>query len=99
MSVPAAIFRLLVDLAPLYAIPAALMLFIRPGGRLAFFLLGLLFMFVVSWLIGPSGPDNPMLAIPLLGLCVSLGAVLAEAVVRLFRLALRLRAGPPVDQD
>lgn len=89
------ILEFLVAMWPVVVVPAALMLLVRPAARLVFFLLGLVAMFTIPYLIGPSGPDSPGLLYPLFGLCVSAAAVLAEALVRLFRLVRRLRAGEP----
>ncbi len=69
--------------------PMALLAFIRPMGRLAFFLLGLLFFLILGFLPIASGPHDPMLVVPFLGLLISCEAAIAEALVRLIRLVRR----------
>lgn len=83
---------------PAIAIPALLMLFIRPAGRLAFFALGLLFCFGIEFAVNlRGGPDNPMMVAPILGLSVSVAAMLAELLVRAGRLIRnRFGARPPI---
>jgi len=79
---------------PAIAIPALLMLFIRPAGRLAFFVLGLLFCFGSEFAVNlRGGPDDPMMILPILGLSISVAAILAEMLVRTGRL-IRNRLAP-----
>jgi hypothetical protein len=96
MSVLATIADVLLALWPAIAVPAALLLLVRPAGRLAFFLLGLIIAFGIGFVMSLGGPDSPALIIPFFALCVSLAAAVAEAVVRLARGARRLlsRARP-----
>ncbi|HEX9931983.1 MAG TPA: hypothetical protein VGB08_04000 [Allosphingosinicella sp.] len=76
---------------PFILVPAALLLLVRPVGRLAFFVLGLIFFAGIGSVMTLGGPDSPGLIIPFFGLCLSLAAAIAEAVVRIARAARRLR--------
>ena len=91
MSLMALIFQLLLHLWPLILIPAALLLLVRPVGRLVFFLLGLIFFGALPYLVDLSGPDNPAGIYPFYGLCISAAAALAEAIGRIVKLVRRLR--------
>lgn len=84
--------QLLLHLWPLVLVPAVLLTAIRPGGRLAFFLLGLAFFFAADAFMDLGGPDSPGLVLPFFGLALSAAALIAEAAARLFRAARRRRA-------
>jgi hypothetical protein len=86
----ATIFETLLFLAPLIILPAGLLLLIRPVGRLVFFIIGLIFFVGIEFGMELGGPDSPALILPFVGLCVSLAAVLAEGLTRMFRMASKL---------
>lgn len=90
ISIVVVIAELLVALWPLVLIPAALLTLVRPPARIVAFLLGPVVFILADRMIGPSGPDNPMLIIPIVGVCLSVAAALAEGAVRAWR-ALRRR--------
>jgi hypothetical protein len=73
----------------LILVPAGLMLLIRPVGRAAFFLIGLVFFFGIGFVMELGGPDSPGLIIPFLGLAISAGALLSEMIVRVSKLMKR----------
>jgi hypothetical protein len=72
--------------------PALFLAFLPWKTRWVIFLLGLAFPFASGWLIGPSGPDNPGLVIPLIGYGVAAGALLVEAIAFPIRLIRRARS-------
>jgi hypothetical protein len=81
-------------LVALFPLPIFLLSIIRPMGRLFFFGAGLLFSVVTEELISPTGPDNPMVIVPVVGVILALDAVAAELCYRVARWAkTRLRAG------
>jgi len=71
---------------PLTLVPALLLLAAKPLARILAFGGGLIFFVAALFLFPESGPDNPLLIIPFLGLPLSVAAVLAEAVLRVTRL-------------
>ena len=77
-------------LAGIAALPALPLALVRRGGRLTSFALGLL-LFGTGTVF--RGPDNPLILIPFVGLCVAAAAVVAEVVLR----ALDLLVGPRRD--
>ena len=91
MSEVVIVGEVLLILWPAIVVPAVLLLWIRPAGRLAFFLIGLVFLFAANALMDLGGPDSPALIIPFLGLAVSVAAAIAEAAVRLARAVRRYR--------
>ena len=79
----------------LFPVPILLLALIRPAGRLVFFAAGLVFMFAANDLVTPSGPDNPMLVLPVIGLIVAADAAFAELILRCVRLVRSRRAPRP----
>ena len=75
-------------------LPTALLACIRPVGRLAFVVLGLP-AFAAFGFADLSGPHNPAGILPLAFVLVASDAVLAEAIVRIWRLARRRRTVRP----
>jgi hypothetical protein len=78
----------MMDLLALILLGTVPLAFIRPLGRLVFFVLGLLFFVVVS--LGPMGSaglhgEGIIVAVP--GLMVCVAAIIAELAVRALRLA------------
>src|SRR3954466_4257844 len=85
MSALAIVAEILVYLWPVVVLPALLMTWIRPAGRLVFGLLGLAFCFGIGWVMELGGPDSPGLIIPFYGLAVAVAALIAEGLARLAR--------------
>jgi hypothetical protein len=73
-------------LAPFSLLPAALLLLVGPVARLVFFLLGLAFCLGIGFVMDLGGPDSPGLIIPFFGLVLSAGAIIAEALYRLWKM-------------
>ena len=96
MTFAGALLSILLHFWPVTLVPTLLLLLVRPLARLVFFLLGLLFFFAVNAFGGISGPDNPLLVLPFIGLALSLAAMLAELVVRIGRY-LRRGGGGGID--
>jgi hypothetical protein len=67
---------------PLVVAPAALPMLVRPAGRLTPVLFGPVFTSGIAAAMSLGGPDSPGLPIPLVGPCISVAAVLAEAGAR-----------------
>ena len=84
--------ELFVFLAVMVLLPTALMVSIRRGGRIVFFLLGLIFAFGIGYVMELGGPDNPGLVIPFFGLALSLSAALAELTAFAWRIVKTRRA-------
>jgi hypothetical protein len=80
------VISLLWYLAPFSLLPAALLLLVGPVARLVFLLLGLAFFVGIGFVMDLGGPDSPGLLIPFFGLVLSAGAILAEALYRLWKL-------------
>ena len=76
---------LVILIAVLVLVPAGLMLLVRPVARIVFFLMGLTFFFGIGFVMNLGGPDSPGLIIPFFGLALSAGALLSEAIVRLWK--------------
>lgn len=86
----------LLYLWPLVVVPAVMFLLIRPMGRLAFFLLGLIVCLITNYLVDfGGGPHNPAGLIPVGALCISVAALFAELFAQvvggMFKLAHRWR--------
>jgi drug/metabolite transporter (DMT)-like permease len=61
-------------------VPAALLALIRPVGRWAFFVLGLVFAFGIGFFVELRGADNSNGVLQIVGLGVAAGALLVEAI-------------------
>lgn len=73
------VFQELLNLWPLVVIPAALLLLIRPMGRLVFFFLGLIICLVTNYLVNfGGGPHSLAGLVPIGALCLSVAALVAE---------------------
>jgi apolipoprotein N-acyltransferase len=79
--------------------PTALFLCIRPVGRLAFFLFGLVTFAVLNWMVGISGLHGEGIVFLILPLAILIAAALAEVLVRAGRLVRRLRRRRPLAGD
>jgi hypothetical protein len=79
-------------IAVMVVLPTALMVPIRRGGRIAFFLLGLIFGFGIGYVMELGGPDSPGLIIPFFGFALSLSAMLAELIAFAWQAVRRRRA-------
>jgi hypothetical protein len=75
-------------------LPTALLACIGPVGRLAFVVLGLP-AFAAFGFADLSGPHNPAGILPLAFVLIAIGAVLAEAAIRIWRLVHRGRTVQP----
>lgn len=73
-------------LGALAFVPTGLLMFVRPTGRLFFFVVGLIFFVWVEAFIELGGPDSPMIILPFIGLAISVGSLLAEAGTRITRI-------------
>ncbi len=51
--------------------------------RVALFFVGPIFGLLIQWMGNLGSPDSPLLILPLVGLCVSVAAVLAEGLARI----------------
>jgi hypothetical protein len=79
-------------------VPMGLLAFLRPVGRVACFVLGLLVGLGGEMLLGAGGiGHNPMAIVPFLGFAVALAAVLVEGPAFFIRRMRRRRAGATPD--
>ena len=74
----------------LFVPPVALLALIRPMGRLAFFLLGLLLFLLIEFVPLGIGPHHPLAVLVLVGAYVAICAAIAEVLVRIIRFVRRL---------
>jgi hypothetical protein len=91
MELITAILSFLLHVWPLIVLLALALLPTRPLARIVAFAGGLIFCVGGVFLSPASGPDNPLLIVPLFGLPLSLAAAFAEGVLRLSRFAKRWR--------
>ena len=80
-------------------VPAALLALIRPAGRWAFFLLGLVVAFGSGLVVNVRGADNSNGVLEIIGLGVAAGAVLVEAIAFPLRRRRRRREAAAGDVD
>ena len=76
--------------AAMIVVPTALLMLIRPAGRLVFFLLALLASAAIEGFMELGGPDSPLLILSALPLVVALDAALAQIIVSLSHYARRM---------
>ncbi|HEY0085617.1 MAG TPA: hypothetical protein VGB65_06875 [Allosphingosinicella sp.] len=79
--------------AVVIVVPTALLMLIRPAGRLVFFLLALLVSAAIEGFMELGGPDSPLLILPALPLVIALDAAVAQIIVSLCHFARRTARG------
>ena len=78
----AVVLQTLLGLWPVTVVLAAPLMLASFRVRLLAFILGPLVAVLISQL-SLGGPDSPLLILPLIGLCISIAALLAEALARI----------------